>query len=92
MTSKIFRPAYILVSATGALKFETALTLTLAYIILTFTSFSITQLENLLFISTYGQVMHEWGIDRKLMGRRFQKYNFQAGPNSSLCYKGLEIR
>jgi hypothetical protein len=61
-------------------------------IILTFTSFSITQLENLHFISTHGLVLHEWGIGRKLMDRGFQKYNFQAGPNSFLCYKGLKIR
>jgi hypothetical protein len=36
-------------------------------------------------------MMHGCGIDKKLMDPKFQEYNFQAGPNSSLCYKGLEI-
>jgi hypothetical protein len=57
-------------------------------IILTFTSLSITQWENLLFMSTDCLVMQEWGIDRKPIDRRCQKYNFQTGVNSRFCYKG----
>jgi hypothetical protein len=58
-------------------------------IILTVTSLSITQLEKpVLFMSTDCLVMDKWGIDRKPIDRRFQKYNFQTGANSSFCYKG----
>jgi hypothetical protein len=38
----------------------------------------------MLFISTHSIVVHEWGIDTKLMNRGFQKYNFQAGSNQRL--------
>ena len=61
-------------------------------IILTFTSFSITQLEKLAFMSTACLVMQEWGIDRKPIDRRFQKYNFQTVINSRFCYRSLEIQ
>jgi hypothetical protein len=31
--------------------------------------------------------MQQWGIDRKSIDRRFQKYNFQTVINSSFCCK-----
>ena len=55
---------------------------------LAFTSFSITQLENLLFMSKYCLFMQQWGIDRKSIDRRYQKYNFQTVIISSFCCKG----
>ena len=32
--------------------------------------------------------MQQWGIDRKPIDRRFEKYNFQTLVNSSFCCKG----
>jgi hypothetical protein len=55
---------------------------------LAFTSFSITQLENLLFMSKNCLFIQEWGIDRMPIDRRFHKYNFQTVINSSFCCKG----
>jgi hypothetical protein len=54
---------------------------------LAFTSFSITQLQNLLFMSKNCLFMQQWGIDRKSIDRRFQKYTFQTVINSSFCCK-----
>ena len=54
---------------------------------LAFTSFSITQLENLLFMSKDCLFMQQWAIDRKPIDRRFQKYNFQTVIYSSFCCK-----
>ena len=56
--------------------------------ILAFTSFSITQLENLLFMSKDCLFMQQWGINRKPIDRRLKKYNFQTVINSSFCCKG----
>ena len=55
---------------------------------LAFTSFSITQLEKLTFISKDCLFMQQWGIDRKPIDLRFQKYHFQTLLNSSFCCKG----
>ena len=55
---------------------------------LAFTSFSITQLENLLFMSKDCLFMQQWGIDRKPIDRRFQKYHFQTVLYSSFYCKG----
>ena len=55
---------------------------------LAFTSFSITQLEKLTFMSKDCLFMQQWAIDRKTIDRRFQKYNFQTVINSSFCCKG----
>ena len=55
---------------------------------LTFTSFSITQLEKLTFMFKDCLFMQKWAIDRKPIDRRFQKYNFQTVINSSFCCKG----
>ena len=55
---------------------------------LAFTSFSITQLENLLFMSKDCLFMQQWGIGRKLIHRKFHKYNFQTVINSSFCCMG----
>jgi hypothetical protein len=55
---------------------------------LAFTSFSITQLENFLFRSNDCLFMQEWGIERKPIDRRFQKYNIQTVKNFSFCCKG----
>ena len=55
---------------------------------LAFTSFSITQLEKLTFMSKDCLFMQEWAIDRKPIDRRFQKYNFQTVIKSSFCCKG----
>ena len=38
----------------------------------------------MLFISTHCIVVHERGIDKKLMDPGFQKFNFQAGPYQRL--------
>jgi hypothetical protein len=43
--------------------------------------------KNLLFVFTDCLVMQDWGIGRKPIDRRFQKYNFQTVVNSSFCYK-----
>ena len=53
-----------------------------------FTSFSITQLENLHFMSKDCLFMQQWGIDRKPIDRKFQQYRFQTVINSSFCCKG----
>ena len=59
---------------------------------LAFTSFSITQQEktskDCLFMSKDCLFMQQWGIDRKPIHRRLQKYNFQTVINSSFCCKG----
>ena len=55
---------------------------------LAFTSFSITQLEKLIFMSKDCLFMQQWGIDRKPIDRRFQKYHFQTALNFSFCCKG----
>ena len=55
---------------------------------LAFTSFSITQLEKLTFMSKDCLFMQQWAIDRKSIDRRFQKYNFQTMISSSFCCKG----
>jgi hypothetical protein len=55
---------------------------------LAFTSFSINSWKNLLFISKDCLFMQQWGIDRKPIDRRFQKYNFQTVIYSSFCCKG----
>ena len=55
---------------------------------LAFTSFSITHLEKLTFMSKDCLFMQEWAIDRKPIDRRFQKYNFQTVIKSSSCCKG----
>ena len=55
---------------------------------LAFTSFSITQLEKLTFMSNDCLFMQQRAIDRKSIDRRFQKYNFQTVINSSFCCKG----
>ena len=55
---------------------------------LVFTSFSITQLEKLIFMSKDCLFMQQWGIDRKPIDRRFQKYHFQTALNSNFCSKG----
>ena len=55
---------------------------------LAFTSFSITQLEKLTFMSKDCLIMQQCGMDRKPIARRFQKYNFQTVINSSFCCKG----
>ena len=55
---------------------------------LAFTSFSITQLEKLTFMSKKCLFMQQWAPDRKPIDRRFQKYNFQTVINSSFCCKG----
>ena len=55
---------------------------------LAFTSFSITQLEKLTFMSQDCLFMQQRAIDRKYIDRRFQKYNFQSVINSSFCCKG----
>ena len=47
-----------------------------------------TQLEKLAFMSTDCLVIHESGIDRKPIERRFQIFNFQIVINSSFCNKG----
>ena len=54
---------------------------------LAFTSFSINSWKNLLFISKDCLFMQQWGIDRKPIDRRLQKYNFQTVINSSFCCK-----
>ena len=55
---------------------------------LAFTSFSITQLEKLTFMSKHCLFMQQRAIDRKSIDRRFQKYNSQTVINSSFCCKG----
>ena len=55
---------------------------------LAFTSFSITQLEKLTFIPKDCLFMQKWGIDRKTIARRFQKYHFQTLIISSFCCMG----
>ena len=39
-------------------------------------------------MSKYCLFMQQWGIGRKSIDRRFQKYNFQTVINSSFCCKG----
>ena len=55
---------------------------------LAFTSFSITQLEKLTFYVKECLFMQQWGINRKLIDRKFQQYSFQTAINSSFCCKG----
>jgi hypothetical protein len=42
----------------------------------------------ILFMSKNWFFMQQWGICRKPIDRRFQKYNFQSVINSSFCCKG----
>ena len=44
--------------------------------------------KNLLLKSKDGLLMQQWGIDRKPIDLRFQKYHFQTVLNSSFCCKG----
>ena len=55
---------------------------------LAFTSFSITQLEKLTFMSKDCIFMQQWGIGRKPNDRIFHKYNFQTMINFSFRCKG----
>ena len=55
---------------------------------LPFTSFSITQLEKLTILFKDCLFIQQWGIDRKTIARRFQKYNFQTVIISCFCCKG----
>ena len=55
---------------------------------LAFTSFSITQLEKLTFYVQRLSFMQQWGIERKPIDRRFQKFHFQTVLYSSFCCKG----
>ena len=54
---------------------------------LAFTSFSITQLEKLTFMSKDCIFMQQCGIDRKPIARRIHKYNFETMINFSFCCK-----
>ena len=44
--------------------------------------------KNLLFMSKDCLFMQQWGIDRKPIDRRFQKYHFQTVLNSTFYCKG----
>ena len=55
---------------------------------LAFTSFRSHSWKNLLFMSKDCLFMQQWGIDRKPIDRRFQKYHFQTVFNFSFCCKG----
>jgi hypothetical protein len=85
-----FKLALIRISATKAWKFERT-SGSKQHIILTFTYFRLHSWINLRFISTHGLVVHEWGIDRKLMDSGFQKYNFQAGQIRISATKALKF-